>query len=395
MSFIKAALILLITAVLVPVVGASSTYPPAQITSMTSATANPYLGGDIIISALDNQQYLPAVAYNSNHDEYLVVWYNQWAGNADIYAQRISAKGKLLSWFNITPTAPTTPYLNDRMAPSVAYDPDNDRYLVVWLYDIFNDGSDWDVHGVFVNWNGSYQSPWPFIICNLSTQQDMPKVAYSPVEKEFMIVWMTAHPSLPAYISGRRMNAATGVLSASDSDFTISHATQARVRPEIAYNFSRNEYLVVYDNLQDIYATRLTGKGAVLGGGEFPVAAWPGDETQPSVAYCRQDDLYLVAWQNPQPDIYARFVTANGAVSAEVLHLDYTGVAEISPSVACTAGGALFLVTWQQQFSSLSGPFGIWGQFVNANKTLGEPFGIMAPQSGVSAQFTSPVVTGG
>jgi len=38
----------------------------------------PYLSGEIIISGLDNEKYLPSVAYNSNHDEYLIVWHNKW-----------------------------------------------------------------------------------------------------------------------------------------------------------------------------------------------------------------------------------------------------------------------------------------------------------------------------
>lgn len=394
MSTIKVLLVVLIAAIIMPVVGTGSAHAPLSELSVASATANPYLGEDIVISALNNEQYMPSVAYNSKHDEYLVVWYNQWGGSSDIYAQRISGKGKLVEWFFVGPTAPSNPYLNDRLAPSVAYDPNQDRYLVVWAYDTFDNGSDWDIHGVFVNWNGSYQNPQQFNICDWPTQQDWPKVAYSPVEKEFMIVWMSEHPSLPAYISGRRMKASDGTFISTGSDFTISY-TDARVRPEISYNTGRNEYLVVYDNTHDILATRFTAKGAPLGVGEFGIATWPGDETQPSVAYCWKNDHYLVAWQNPQPDIYARFVNGDGSVSVEVLHLDYTSVLEMSPQVACNGSGNHFLVVWQQQFSSVTGPLGIRGQFVNTNKTLGAFFAIMSPTSGVSAEFTSPAVAGG
>jgi hypothetical protein len=57
--------------------------------------------------------------------------------------------------------------------------------------------------------------------------------------------------------------------------------------------------------------------------------------------------------------------------------------------------GNQFLVTWQQQYSSITGPYGIRGQFVNTDKTLGADFAIMAPTGGVSAEFTTPVVAGG
>ncbi|MBU0512628.1 MAG: hypothetical protein KJ638_13140, partial [Chloroflexi bacterium] len=355
----------------------------------------PHLGGEIVISALNNEQYLPSVAYNSNHDEYLVIWYNMWGVNRDIYAQRITGQGELLSWFAVGPTAPLNPYPNDRIAPSVAYDPVNDRYLVVWAYDTPGDGSNWDIHGVFVNWDGPIQGLHQLNISDWPTQQWTPKVAYARAEEEFMIVWWTDHPSVPGYISGRRMTASDGTFPSSGSDFTISHPSEVRVNPEISYNLARNEYLVVYDNMQDVFGTRFTGTGIPLAGGEFGIAGWPGAETQPSVAACRETDQYLVAWQNDQPDIYARFIKGDGSLDGGPLNLESTSVAEIQSQVACNSAGNQFLVVWQQQFSSATGPYGIWGQFVNTDKTLGADFGIMTPTSGVTAEFTTPVVAGG
>lgn len=108
------------------------------------ASPDLHLGTDLEISALDNEQLLPAVAYNSHRQEFLVVWQNNWAGNRDIYAQRVSATGTLLSWFAVTAGA------NDRAQPAVTYDPVNDRYLVVWIYDDLGNGADWDVYGRFI-----------------------------------------------------------------------------------------------------------------------------------------------------------------------------------------------------------------------------------------------------
>lgn len=321
-----------------------------------------------------------------------MVWYNRWSGSSDIYAQRVSGHGELLSWFAVVPE---NPYPNDRVHPSVAYDPVNDRYLVVWAYDALGDGSDWDIHGLFVGWSGPISHQHQLNICTWLTQQDMPEVAYSRGEEEFMIVWLTEHPSVPAYISGRRMKASDGTFLPSSSDITISHATEARVRPDIAYNLAGNEYLVVYDNMEDVLATRFTGKGAPMGLGEFAIAGWPGSETVPSVAACRETDQYLVAWQNPQPDIYARFVGGDGSLDPIVLHLAYTGIGEVEPQVACNSAGHQFLAVWQQQFSSLGGPHGVRGQFVNTDKTLGTAFTIMSPTSGVAAEFTAPAVAGG
>jgi len=389
----KVLLIVLITGAITMAIGSSAFARLSELISL-STISEPSPGSEIVISALDNEQFLPAVAYNSIHDEYLVVWHNSWGANRDIYAQRLNGRGELLSWFAVGPTAPLNPYANDRSQPSVAYDPINDRYLVVWAYDTSGNGTNWDIHGVMVNWDGPIQGLHQFNICDWPTQQRVPKVAYSDVDEEFMIVWWTDHPSVPGYISGRRMKASDGTFPSTGSDFTISHATQERANPEISFNLWRNEYLVVYDNTEDVFGSRFKGNAAPAGG-EFGIAAWPGSETLPSVAYCWEYDHYLVAWQNPQPDIYARFLKGDGSLDGAPLHLDYTSIGEIKPKVACDQAGGQFLVTWQQQYSSLTGLYGVRGQFVNTDKTLGTEFGIMAPTSGISAEFTSPVVSGG
>jgi hypothetical protein len=394
MSVKKRLLIVLAVIAVVMIIGSGRAQARFSELTAESTVAEPYLGAEIIISALDNEQFLPSVAYNPIHDEYLVVWHNTWGANRDIYAQRLNGRGELLSWFAVGPTAPLNPYPNDRAQPSVAYDYVNDRYLVVWAYDTSGNGSNWDIHGIFVNWNGPIQGLHQFNICDWPTQQWDPKVAYSPVEEEFMIVWWTDHTSVPDYISGRRMKASDGTFPTIGSDFTINDTTYLRVNPEVSYNLWRNEYLVVYDDTQDIFGSRFQGDGGPAGG-EFGIATWPGAETQPSVAYCFLNDHYLVTWQNPQPDIYARFLYGNGALDGAPLHLNYTSIEEIKPKVACSQAGSQFLVTWQQQYSNLTGPYGIRGQFVNTDKTLGIDFQIMAPTAGVTAEFTNPVVGAG
>ena len=102
------------------------------------------------------------------------------------------------------------------------------------------------------------------------------------------------------YISARRVTAANGSFPGGDSDLTISKPTQSRVNPDVTYNLSRNEYLVVYDNSVDVFGMRLTGDLNHNFGGEFSIAGWPDAEVRPSVAACKGADQYLVAWQSDQ-----------------------------------------------------------------------------------------------
>lgn len=383
-------------------VGADGRRRPAvgsqPVSAAASSTAGPHLGGEIVISALDNIQWAPAVAYNWKHDEYLVVWDNQWGGGGrDIYAQRITGQGELKSSFAVT-AGP-----NNRMDPSVAYDPVNDRYLVVWIYDYWGDGSDWDVYGRFIPWNGPDASLKEFTMCNWTSSQWHPEVAYGRAQEEFLVVWMNAPGGvIPTYISGRRVFADGSGFPPGDG-FTISSGSENRDFPDVAYNLARNEYLVTWDVLKsgtglDIYAVRLRGDGVALGGGEFGIAEWPDDEERPALAACNIADQYLVAWESlvgSDYDLYARFVKGDGTLDGGPHVIYDTVVHEIEPDVACNMSGRQYLVVWQQQYSNLTGPYGVSGRLVSADKTMGSAFGIMGPTAGITAQFTQPAVAGG
>lgn len=356
----------------------------------------PHLGEEIIISELIDLESNPAVAYNWKRDEYLVVWENyDHLGSRlfSINAQLINGQGGLISGFEV---APDNQYPNRRQWPSVAYDPVNDRYLVVWEYDYSGTLDDYDIHGIFINWDGPISGMQQFSISNWGANQRHPKVAYADGQKEFTIVWWNDYSTVPINISGRRMKAVDGSFVSPGSDFTISHDTEVRIYPRIAYNSARNEYLVVYDNEQDVFATRFNGAGQALSGGEFVIAGWPGEEIYPSVAACQETDQYLVAWQNNQPDIYVRFVKGDGTVDGGPLHLDYTSLEETEPQVGCNAAGNQFLVVWEQQFTVNAGlESGSRGQLINTDKTVGLFFVIKSPPGNPFAGSSKPAVVGG
>ena len=350
------------------------------------------LGPEVVISAIDNEKYLPAVAYNSNHDEYLVVWQNKWPGNRDIYAQRISSRGELLSWFAVAPGPGGNPY--DRAQPSVAYDPVNDRYLVVFIHDVFGDGSDWDIGGRFIPWNGPDSGLIEFPICTWNSSQWNPVVTYALAQQEFLVAWTNTPSGQPAYVSAARLNRDTGAVL---DDFTISAGPENRINPDVAYNLARNEYLVVWDRVggsHDIYGLRLTGSGVALSGGEFAIAGWPDNEEQPTVAACHNADQYLVAWQSlvgppTNYDVYARYVSGDG-VPGTVFLVDGTTAPEDTIDATCLQDGRQYLLTWQTMYAG--GYYGIWGRLVYP-VGMEASFGLVQP--GAAADRTAPAAAGG
>jgi hypothetical protein len=363
--------------------------PEAEV-SAAAATLSP----EIVISALNNVKHLPAVAYNPNHDEYLVVWQNNWPSR-DIYAQRISSRGQLLSWFTVTTGAGGDQH--DRAQPSVAYDTIHDRYLVVFIHDVWGDGSDWDVGGRFIPWNGPSSSLTEFPICQWNSSQWNPVVRFGQSQQEFLVVWTNTPVGQPAYISGRRVFADGSGFPPGDG-FTISSGAENRINPAVAYNLARNEYLVVWDQVgasHDIYGVRLRGDGVPLGTGAFGIAGWPDNEEQPAVAACRGADQYLVGWQSlVRPpidyDIYARFVTGDG-VPAGVYWVDGTTAPEEAVSIRCDLSGREYLIAWQKMYAT--GYYGIWARLAHPNETFEPCFGLVQP--GSTADRTAPAIGGG
>jgi len=390
---------LIASAVLLAAAAGAAMARPSGLAA-ASAASTPHLGREITISALDNIQYGPAIAYNWKHREYLVVWENMWGGGGhDIYAQRISDRGELLSWFYV----PVTPGTNNRMHPDVAYDPVNDQYLVVWIYDINGDGSNWDVRGRLIPWNGDDPNPAEIAICDWTSSQWKPRVAYGRAQLEFLVVWMNSPAAVKTYISARRVTAADGTFPA--GGFTISSGSENRDYPDVTYNLARNEYLVVWDvdyggtsTGLDIHAVRLEGNGNELGGGEFGIAGWPSEEARPAVAACDTADQYLVGWQSLDPntsehDLYVRFIQGDGTIDGAPEVVYNSAVNEIEPDIACNMSGQEYLVAWQQQYSNVSGPYGVWGRQVYPDKTMGAAYGIVAGATGTDR--TNPAAAGG
>jgi hypothetical protein len=89
------------------------------------------VGTPFFINLEADKQDFPAVTYNPNDDEYLVVYGNAWAGGLrDIAAQRVDGDGSLLSWANISTSASA-----DRYSPTVAFSPELDSYLIGYTRD--------------------------------------------------------------------------------------------------------------------------------------------------------------------------------------------------------------------------------------------------------------------
>ena len=368
-------------------------------TAQAQSTDASIICPEITISALESNEWSPDIAYNSLHNEYLVVWENVWpGGHRDVYAQRISGDGRLLSWFAVASNT------NKQMNPSVAYDPIHDRYLVVFAYDYYGNGFDWDINGRFIPWNGPSPSLLDFGICTWDSNQRRPVVTYALTQQEFLVTWTNAPDGQPTYISARRVFSGGGFPPG--DGFTVSSGLENRDYQDVAYNLVRNEYLVTWDvdpggNNFNIAGVRLNAQGEpLLGGdpyaiGEFTIAGWPDREELPAVAACHTADQYMVAWQSDEGTggsdfaIYARYLDGEAHPGSVQLISDTT-LPQIEVDLSCDFLGKKFLLVWEDKY--VGGEFGIWGRFAFPNTTLEPAFEVVGPR--YQADRILPAVSG-
>jgi|GEM_PF-1660098 len=145
---------------------------------LLSAAGEP-LGGNFPIIDIDTGQRFPALAYNDQDNLYLVVWQDNRYGNWNIYGRRVFSDGTKGSDFRISLSAGT------EQIPAVAYNSQDNECLVVWQ-DKRNGGE--DIYGQRVGSNDSLLgSECPISIA--ANDQESPSVAYNSQNNEYMVAW--------------------------------------------------------------------------------------------------------------------------------------------------------------------------------------------------------------
>lgn len=344
------------------------------------------VGGDFLISdgSAASDVGLPAVAYNSTANQYLVVW-SDWRGSVpgfDIYGQRVAASGRLVGPASHISAADAA---SDRDLPVVAYNPVTNQYLVVWA-DARNRYQPplrgYDIYGRLVSARGSPVGRDFRISGPGATAWDShPAVVYNPTANEFLVVWVDPrdHEARGADIYGRRI-AADG--SRVGFDFRISDpgATAWENQPAVAHNPITNQYLVVWQDdrdlptsQHDVYGRRVRANGSRVGD-EFRISRWgpTSGGGAPEVTYVPTSNQYLVVWSdyrsvNRGADIYGRRLTARGNRTGLDFRISGPGATanERDPAVVYNSVADESLVVWEDYRSDAARGQDIYGRRVS------------------------------
>jgi hypothetical protein len=325
----------------------------------------PELGPFIDIWSGDSvQNWGPEVAYNDLRDEYLIVWLNERASSLDIYARRVGGDGSVRSWFAIA-ADPGIEYYN----PVVAFSPKQERYLIVYQKYINMNYS--EIWGRFVSWDGSWMGN-PFPIRQDPDHQRRPDITYNIQDDEFLVVYENAWASGLHDIAAQRIKASDGSLLSWRNIATGT--SQARTHPSVAYNESRNEYLIAYlyqpvDIYQpsDIYGKVSSATMGVLSN-ELIISDKPVCEQKVSVG--AGPDEYLVVWADRvcgtnDSNIYARRLKGDGSLTGPtggfpiLINPHYLS----NPSLAFGQNHA-YLVVWRHVPNNSTTIWDVYGNYV-------------------------------
>jgi hypothetical protein len=249
----------------------------------------------------------PAVAYNKEGDEYLVVWeIEQGPNTTDIWSRRIAGDGSLQPGpINIATSAADL-----RTDPDVAYDPGQNQYLIAYTFKE-SAASDGDIFAVLVSWNLGVRSSEIVLVGNTNMQED---VALAASDDEYLAVWTDGPSTSWRTIYGRRIKgdgSLPGIL------FLLGEATNKEMSlPAVSY-------------------------GAGFG--------------------------YLVSWQygsqtSSKYDLYGRYLLpGQDQPAAEMFGIDNTAEDQAMPAVACDTLGDC-LVVYNDNFGA--GDWEVRGRFV-------------------------------
>ena len=107
--------------------------------------------------------------------------------------------------------APVIDWQWDQIRPAIAYNPENDTYLVVWEDHHWDFGDDWDIYGRLLAGDGAPLGAAFGIGFAEANRRLAPTVAYNPQIDEFLVVYEYEYSDADHDLYARRVSAAGAV----------------------------------------------------------------------------------------------------------------------------------------------------------------------------------------
>lgn len=328
--------------------------------------------GDASIDAND-----PRVTYNSTDNEFLVVYSaDRIAGEDEIYGVRLNASGSIIgSSFKISDMGTDGDVNIDATFPDVAYNSTDNEYLVVWRGDDLVDNQD-EIWGQRISNTGVEIGANDFRISNVTSvnagyDAATPVISWNSSGNEYLVAWRSDNIiSGEEEIWGQRISNTGTELN---TDFRISNlgtdgdGAFDAFDPEITYNATNNEYLVVWEGdrisgEEEIWGQRISNTGIEIGV-DFRISSQgtDGDTTidayDPDVVWRSSTNTYFVVWEGDtttvgEEEIWMQELTDAGGLTGGVIQISNMGtpgntnIDAGDPAITTNSDQGL-LITWE------------------------------------------------
>lgn len=286
----------------------------------------------------------PAIAFNSYNGKFLVVWEAD-TNTPPHVDEEYEIMGILFTYagglstfsqpFYISDMGAPGSALYDAYEPDVAYNSQDDEFLVVWHADdntgLLVDG-EFEIYGQRLSGdNGEERLPDDFRISDMNVDGNVnfnawqPAVAYNVSDNEYLVVWqgddgVGGLADNESEIYGQLLNASTGA-EVLPNDFRISHMgpdgnnSYNAYNPGVAYNSANQRYLVVWsgdtnipavplvDEEYEIFGQQIDAANGSIIGTNFRISDMGPDgnasfdATLPAVVYDAEQNTYLISWK--------------------------------------------------------------------------------------------------
>ena len=293
---------------------------------------------------LQRDAQTPAVAWNSQANEYLVLWrgndtvnnltgflsFTGVNGENEIWRQRVSADGvEIGADVQVSQMGPAGAEDHDAFNPAVAYNPTDNQYLVTWNGNDDVGGSgvplsdgEQEIHGQLLSGTANPIGPAEFEISQAGPDGNddydafEPSVAHNALANEYLVTWRdTADQVGKSEIRAQRISAAGAEVGPDDvrvSDQAPGDASFDARRPAVSHASLTNEYVVTWEadddapelhpNESEIYVQRLNAAGAQIGPDDLRVSQMGPDGNllyrgfRPAITYNPIANEHLVVW---------------------------------------------------------------------------------------------------
>jgi hypothetical protein len=292
------------------------------------------------------QQY-PAVAFDTVNQGFLVVWADGRGGaisGSDIYGQWVRGSGVLQgSNFPISTAA------HNQTKPALAYDEVNLRFLIVWQGE--QTVGDYGIYGRILNIGGTFLGP-EFMVRKTLLNQGSPAVAFDPVGQHYLVAWDEG-PVLGVKNIGGRLVGVDGTIPGAAFEITTGLSTSKQA-PAIAYDSVAHRFLVVYSNNLAIWGA-LLNTNVLPAVTNFPIGTNTNDP--PKVVYDYRNQKYLAVWSTVMiysDGIIGQRVTPTGNMDgSDFIIVNDTSHSLFNPALAFNSWCSNFLVVYEESSGSI------------------------------------------